>query len=330
MKEKMEESEIELIDYFRVIWKRKILIIVVLSACMGAGVGVGVVNSKTVLPTTYQADVVVRIGQQLKMPFQEGVGFFEDPKILIEDPKILVEVMPLKYGIKAREDSGYYFEVNQIKSLPMLKLVVKGPDKEVDKILREIVGMLIEDHRKLTDGTVRVYKDFIKRLEADLNVYKDFIKRLEADYKVLHEAMVSNESTIEGLKKGRGAHSKDTVSARTETEKEKEKERSQSGESAFLYNEMLYLKTIDQERDLFENRESLKDIVLQLMACKTILGDSKKYNTIMVCEARSTAVEMSKRSAKSIMMIAMVAGLMMSLFIVFSIEYIEGSKRKGK
>ena len=45
----MEEDTVELFDYFRVIWKRKILIIVITLVCTGIGVGVGVgvkVNGK--------------------------------------------------------------------------------------------------------------------------------------------------------------------------------------------------------------------------------------------------------------------------------------------
>jgi capsular polysaccharide biosynthesis protein len=60
----MEGNNVELFDYLRVIWKRKILIIVMTLVSIVVVV-VGVMYSRTKLPVTYKAVAVVKIGQKV-------------------------------------------------------------------------------------------------------------------------------------------------------------------------------------------------------------------------------------------------------------------------
>ncbi len=67
----MEEDTIELVDYLRVIWKRKGLIIVGTLVCMVAG---GVVNLR--LPEIYRAEALISIGKTLVSPYSPPSPFF--------------------------------------------------------------------------------------------------------------------------------------------------------------------------------------------------------------------------------------------------------------
>jgi hypothetical protein len=99
--------------------------------------------------------------------------------------------------------------------------------------------------------------------------------------------------------------------------------------SAFL--NMLYLKTIDKERELSGKWARLREIQRQLIMQQITLGNLEEYKTELVGKIRSSAIEPKKKKHSTIAL-AVVAGLIMSLFIAFFMEYIEESKskRKGK
>jgi len=136
----MEESPVELFDYLRVIWKRKILIMVV--SLVGIGVGVAVMQSRSKSPpvTSYRADVVIKIGQKLILTQRSGVSSQVE---FIEDPADLERIIPRKYGFKANNPLGYHLEVKKIGNLSMLDLTMKGPDRGVEGVLKEIIDLLI-------------------------------------------------------------------------------------------------------------------------------------------------------------------------------------------
>ena len=305
----MEENTVELADYFRVIWKRKILIIVVTFVCIGVGVGVGVTNSMSRSPVTYYSNAVVKVGQKLKFAESSGVNPIVE---YIESPSDLEGLVPRKYGFKVIEATGYDLVVNKIGNLPMIELTMKGPDRGVGRVLKETVDLLIDDHNKKSD--------------ADIALYLGFVNKLEADVKMFQENIAVIETTIKGLKRRRGVHLENMVV----DEADIKEGNGGGGQSAFL--NMLYLKTIDKEGDLSTNRSSLRNSQWKLILFKTTLGERKKYQTKMIGEIRSVALKPEKKSFRQIITVAGVAGLMMSFFIIFFMEYLGESKarRKGK
>ncbi len=305
----MEENTVELADYFRVIWKRKILIIVVTFVCIGVGVGVGVTNSMSRSPVTYYSNAVVKVGQKLKFAESSGVNPIVE---YIESPSDLEGLVPRKYGFKVIEATGYDLVVNKIGNLPMIELTMKGPDRGVGRVLKETVDLLIDDHNKKSD--------------ADIALYLGFVNKLEADVKMFQENIAVIETTIKGLKRRRGVHLENMVV----DEADIKEGNGGGGQSAFL--NMLYLKTIDKEGDLSTNRSSLRNSQWKLILFKTTLGERKKYQTKMIGEIKSVALKPEKKSFRQIITVAGVAGLMMSFFIIFFMEYLGESKarRKGK
>ena len=72
-----QEDTVELIDYLRVIWKRKILIIVGTLVCIVAG---GVMTLR--LPVTYHAEVLMRIGKTVNI---DSGSFSPSPHFVLLD-----------------------------------------------------------------------------------------------------------------------------------------------------------------------------------------------------------------------------------------------------
>jgi len=95
---------------------------------------------------------------------------------------------------------------------------------------------------------------------------------------------------------------------------------------------MLYLKTVDLERDLRESRNDLRRTEWQLILYQTSMGERRKYMTERVGQITRTTVTLKEKSSEHTIIVAGFAGLIMALFIAFFMEYIEESKsrRKGK
>jgi len=304
----MEENNVDLFDYLRVIWKRKILIIVVTLVCIGVGVGVMNLKPKQKLPVTYRAVAVVKIGKKVQLVLSSGISSSVVGNI--ENPGNLAESIPLNYDYKIEDGSGYHLYAERIGNLSMLRLNLKGPDKGVEKVLKEIVDMLVDEHRIMVKDSVVAYKNFMNKLEIDA--------------KNLKREIVALDVSIKEMKSKEGEYLVSIESSRST----KEEGASGGYRSAFL--NMLYLKTIDKERDLNDSRADLRNIQKELIMHKITLGNLEEYRTEMVGGIKSTAVEPNemRKSAKHKIMLAGFIGLIMSLFIAFFMEYIEESKSK--
>ena len=305
----MEENTVELIDYLRVIWKRKILIIVVILVCTGVGVVTAVERKRKFRsnPATYEANAVVKIGQKVVLTQPDGVS---SPVVYIESPENLVQTIPLEYGIRLNKSLGYQLHIKKVGVLSMLEITLKGPDRGVEKALKEIINMLLEDHREKTRVSLIVYTNYINKLKSDVLMFQDNIDMIEA--------------SIGEIKRREEIYRGHMTNAGTAAGKEM-----RGGDNTAFLN-MLYLRIIDKEKDLNMTRERLRNTQYEVIVHQTTIGSFEEYNTEVVGEVKATAVEYVGKSTMNVIIVAGVAGLMMSLFIAFFMQYIEESKRKGK
>jgi|TARA_B100000315_G_scaffold187373_1_gene176975 hypothetical protein len=305
----MEENTVELIDYLRVIWKRKMLIIAVILVSIVVAVVVEMKPGPE-LPVKYRAGAVVRIGKKVELKPSNN---FPSSIAYIENPGDLLETLHLKYGVDAIEDGGYHFDVKRIGEHSMLKLILEGSDIGVERVLRELIDKLIDEHRKKAIASVVAYKNFMKSLEVEAKATQKNIDRTEI--------------SIDEMRGKEGEYLIDIESSRAEIKGDKDG----GDRSAFL--NMLYLKTIDKERELNNSRTTLQNINRQLMMHQITIGNLEDYNTEIVGEIKSTIVKpvgIEKKSTIHKIMLAGGAGLIMSLFIAFFVEYLEESKSKSK
>jgi flagellar biosynthesis protein FliQ len=310
----MEENPVELFDYFRVVWKRKILIIVVTLVCLGIGVGVGVMNSMSKLPESYIAEVVVKIGKKVRLMSTSSISISTSNPLVayIEDPGLMVQTIPLFFNAEVKESHKYRLGVKKVGSLAMIRLTLEGSDKGVERVLKGLVDRLIDEHSKKANDAVVAYKGYMKTLEADA--------------KMIQKRIAVTEASIKEMKRKEGQYLVKIESRKTETQAEDDV----GDRSAFL--NMLYLKTIDRERELSRSWAALRKIQSQLIMQKITLGNLEEYKTEVLGIEKYTVITPRKRSNIHILIIAGVVGLIISLFIAFFTEYIEESKsrRKGK
>ena len=310
----MEENTVELIDYFRMIWKRKILIIVVILVCIGVGVGLKKLRSKPPPPptTTYIADAIVKIGKKVELVLSKS--YSSSVVAYIENPQDMMVTVPLLYATKVEGASGYHLDVERIGAVAMLKLTLKGTDIGVGRVLEELVDILLDKHSAKVEDSMVAYNIFIKRLEADGERLRENIDKINAD---INEMKSREEEYIVSADRP-GVGTKEGVF--------------EGDRSAYL--NMLYLKSIDRQKDLSNAWKDLRGIQRQLITHQITLGNLEDYKTEVVSVIKSTSIVKSQvqDEMRNDIAVAGVAGLIVSLFIVFFMEYIEESKsrRKGK
>jgi hypothetical protein len=313
MEESKEENTVELFDYISVIWKRKILIIVVILVCIGVGVGVKVkkLRSKPPPVTSYIADAIVKIGKKVKLVLSER--YSSSVVAYIESPKDMMITVPLLYDLKVKGASGYHLDVEPVGAFSMLKLTLSGPDEGVERDLKELVDMLLDKHHTKVEDSMIAYNDFMERLEVDAEMLRENIDKIDAD---INEMKKKEEEYMVNIDRP-GAGTEEGV----------------FGGDRSAYLNMLYLKSIDRQKDLSNSWEGLRTIQRQLTMHQITLGNLEDYKTEVVSGIKSTAiVELEEEEKINAIAVAGVAGLIMSLCIAFFWEYIEESKsrRKGK
>ena len=302
----MEEDTVELYDYFSLIWKRKIFIIALTLVGIVVGVVATVVkssSSKMTPATSYSASIVIRVGDMVNLRISTVAL---EP---VEQPIELVELIPIRYEEILSESPGYHLDVKVIAQTNMLKLTLRGPDRGVERVLKELVDMLIAKHYSKSKDSFASYRSIIEKLEEDA--------------KVLQENIILIESSIEKMK-----NKERQIMEYLHTSEGKVGADKSLGDRYAIWD-MLYIKTIDKTLELNKIQKKLRNQRWQIAAHRATLGDTNNYNTRMIGKMKSTTVVEPQKNQYFIMK-AGFAGLIMSLFIAFFIEYIEQSKSKSK
>lgn len=194
----METNEIKLLDYFRVIWRQKILIIVGALVCM---VAAGIVN--LFLPVKYRSFAIISIGKVISGPQASvdgpqpsAVGYF--PSLAsVETTQHFVKTFPLKYSINNKEGVGYRMDAEMVGVPNMVKVIVEGPGMGTEEILKEFVNTLVGEHLEKLEASTIPYYSLLKELKNDIVEIQEDIAMVEANMNIKESADV--ESVHRGM-----------------------------------------------------------------------------------------------------------------------------------
>jgi len=178
-----EYDEIDLMDYVKVLLKRKWLILAIfLSAAIVAEV------FSFLMPKVYKIDTALEIGQVAGVPI-------EDPGQVVE--KIKGDV----YGIFAREKLGIPEEkypkikTENPKDTRLISLAIESAEPQQAKnILEEINNLILAEQQE----KIKVKKGL---LENNIEVAKKDIERIKAKIGFLEEERKNLEAKVEALQK---------------------------------------------------------------------------------------------------------------------------------
>ncbi len=177
-------EEVDLIDYLRVIWKWKWLIVLGTFACILAAVAISWLQHPS-----YQTTLILEIGQVTTV--NENGGFQE---IMIEDPNNVKERLvsnPLLFSIieKSRSEPGAALKAKaevmsrgmiEEKETNLIKFSIQaGSPGEVVSLINLIAEEIIDQHRKKFDEAMKI----------------NFLLQEE-----LEKQIASNEEEIRGVK----------------------------------------------------------------------------------------------------------------------------------
>lgn len=184
----MEKDDVELIDYLREIWKRKILITMGTLVCMVAGGVVSLMSSEI-----YRAEALISIGRKVLTPFPSS------PLNLgpLDTPKNLVKSIPAEYGLNEEEAVKDSLKVEVVKGTSLMKIIMEGPDRRrVEKLFKGVMNRLIDGHLRAAEGSIQPYRVFIGDLEAEIEVVKKGIVELDAKLKKMNTEKVDPVAVV--------------------------------------------------------------------------------------------------------------------------------------
>ena len=178
-----EYDEIDLMDYVKVLLKRKWLILAVfLGAAMAAGV------FSYLMPKVYKIDTALEIGQAAGVP--------------IEDPgQVVKKIKGDVYGIFVRgklgipEEKYPKIKTENPKDTRLISLAIESAEPQQAKnILEEINNLILAEQQE----KIKVKKGL---LENNIEVAKKDIERIKAKIGFLEEERKNLEAKIEALQK---------------------------------------------------------------------------------------------------------------------------------
>jgi len=157
-----EYDEINLMDYVKVILKRKRLILVIfLIAVVAAGV------FSYFSPKVYKADAFLEIGKV-------GEKVLEEPGQIVE--KISSGIYGFFPGIKAKNPANTNLIIIEINS---------SNPQEAKDILEKINNLILEDHQKKIKGKKELLENDIEGTKRKISYLEEERKNLEAQVKIL-------------------------------------------------------------------------------------------------------------------------------------------------
>lgn len=168
----MENDNIEIIDYLRIIWKRKILIIVGVLVGIVAGL---VMNLRQEL---YRAEILISIGKKVSLLTTSTSASFS--LVPFDYPGNLIKTIPAKYGLYEKESGKSSLNVELVSGTELIKITAEGlTRKKAEESLNEFVKRLIDDHSRIIDDSIRPLRDAIEKQKAYQNVVIDEVARSE-------------------------------------------------------------------------------------------------------------------------------------------------------
>lgn len=152
----MEKDEVDLMDYFKVIWKRKIMIvtIVIISAITSAIVSI-------LLPKIYEASAIVRVGEfniigQQRYPTEYADGYRVSTPIecvketvKIFESKFMKDMAREKLKITRKNLKDKNIIIDSIEDTNLIEIKVRAKSPKLTKeIVDTLITIFLERHKE--------------------------------------------------------------------------------------------------------------------------------------------------------------------------------------
>ena len=302
----LDEDEIDLIDYLKVIWKRKIgVIIITIIAVLGTSL-----ISLFVLPKIYQSSILIKIGEINGKNIEE----ISDIAIALKQESILSEIAKaLNWDIENSKNKIDNLRNNiKLEKQPeedLIKISAQSTSPEESyQIISTLNNILLSSHQeklKQAEGLINTEIENLKeqkqKIEKNLEAAKQSLEQIKNDIS-FYEQEINKRTGTESEAQGLIAQS--YINLLAEAKKQKEDKEFQI---LSLEQEKLNLdKTIQQKE--YEKKYGMK--MSEVVVSPEIPDKPFKPNVLLNT------------------IIAGILGLFIGIFWAFGAEYVE--KNKGR
>ena len=321
-----EYDEIDLMDYVKVLLKRKWLILAIfLGAAMVAGV------FSFLMPKVYKIDTALEIGQAAGVPI-------EDPGQVVE--KIKGDV----YGIFAREKLGIpekkypKIKTENLKDTRLISLAIESAEPQQAKnILEEINNLILAEHqekiktkKELIEQDIKTTEEKIKLVESDIEKTKnktqpidEDIKRIENKINNAEEEKSNLEAKVEALERVLVYEQTPGTQFALFDTKEKLANKKQEIEDLYLTINLLRRSKEDLDVQVNSLKTNIESLNAQINSLRASLDEIKPTQVV-----KSPTVSASPIKPRPLLniVIAAVLGLFIGVFLAFFQEWWGKSK----
>ena len=321
-----EYEEIDLMDYVKVILKRKWLILAVF---FGAAIVAGVFSF--LMPKVYKIDTSLEVGQIAG----EAV---EVPGQVVEKIKSDVYGIFVREKLQIPEEKYPKIKIENPKDTNLITLVIESAKPPESKnILEAINNLIIAEHqekiktkKELIGQDIKTTEEKIKLVESDIEKTKNKIQPINEDIKRIENKIANAEEEKENLEAKVDALQKvlpyqqdpGTQFALFDT-KEKLANKKQEIENLYLTINSLKRSKEDLDVQINSIKTSIESLNAQINALKASLDEIKPTQVI---KSPTVSEKPVKPNKKLNIIIAGILGLFVGVFLAFSQEWWEKSK----
>ena len=321
-----EYEEIDLMDYVKVILKRKWLILAVF---FGAAIVAGVFSF--LMPKVYKIDTSLEVGQIAG----EAV---EVPGQVVEKIKSDVYGIFVREKLQIPEEKYPKIKIENPKDTNLITLVIESAKPPESKnILEAINNLILAEHqekiktkKELIGQDIKTTEDKIKLAESDIEKTKNKIEPINEDIKRIENKIANAEEEKENLEAKVDALQKvlpyqqdpGTQFALFDT-KEKLANKKQEIENLYLTINSLKRSKEDLDVQINSIKTSIESLNAQINALKVSLDEIKPTQVI---KSPTVSEKPVKPNKKLNIIIAGILGLFVGVFLAFFQEWWEKSK----
>jgi len=321
-----EYEEIDLMDYVKVILKRKWLILVIF---FGAAIAAGIFSF--LMPKVYKIDTSLEVGQIAG----EAV---EAPGQVVEKIKSDVYGIFVREKLQIPEEKYPKIKIENPKDTNLITLVIESAKPPESKnILEAINNLILAEHqekiktkKELIGQDIKTTEDKIKLAESDIEKTKNKIEPINEDIKRIENKIANAEEEKENLEAKVDALQKvlpyqqdpGTQFALFDT-KEKLANKKQEIENLYLTINSLKRSKEDLDVQINSIKTSIESLNAQINALKASLDEIKPTQVI---KSPTVSEKPVKPNKKLNIIIAGILGLFVGVFLAFFQEWWEKSK----
>jgi len=327
-----EYEEIDLMDYVKVILKRKWLILVIF---FGAAIAAGIFSF--LMPKVYKIDTSLEVGIIERATGATSEQLIESPTQLVEKIKGDVYGIFVREKLQIPEEKYPKIKVENPKDTRLISLAIESAEPpKAQNILEETNNLILAEHqekiktkKELIEQDIKTTEEKIKLVESDIEKTKnktqpidEDIKRIENKINNAEEEKSNLEAKVEALERVLVYEQTPGTQFALFDTKEKLANKKQEIEDLYLTINLLRRSKEDLDVQVNSLKTNIESLNAQINSLRASLDEIKPTQVV-----KSPTVSASPIKPRPLLniVIAAILGLFIGVFLAFFQEWWEKS-----